>query len=91
MKQQLIKEVYALYKGSLNAKSKWYADDLSDFRALLQTKTVEQLKQQIANMRGIMGLDEQLNRVLSAEEKRMERAGMYDLGKMKPENALDWK
>jgi len=26
---------------------------------------------------------------LSAEEKRMERAGMYDLGKMKPENALD--
>lgn len=68
MKQQLAKQVYDLYKRSLNHKSKWYNNDLADFKALVQTKTVEQLRQQLANMRGIMGLDEQLNRVLAAEK-----------------------
>lgn len=85
----LRKEIIGLHTKTLNPKSKWYAQDLADFRAVLSTKTEAEMRQQLANMRGIAGLDKGLNKILEAEEKRMAKAGMYDLGNMKPENALD--
>ena len=79
----------ALYKKSLNPNSKWYSEDLKTFMQVLSTKSDSQLRQQLANMNGIMGLDAQTNLVIEHEEKRMAKYGMYDLGNMKPENALD--
>lgn len=86
---QLRSEILKVFKLSLNPNSKWYQQDLKDFTSILKTRTEKELQQQLANMRGIVGLDPEVNKLCALEEKRMEKAGMYNLGNMKPENALD--
>ena len=84
-----IKQVIALYKSTLNPKSKWYNDDLNSFIAIAETKTEAQLLQQLANLRAITGNDDRFNKVVEKEEKRMLKAGMFDIGNMQHKNALD--
>ena len=86
---ELIRQIIRLYTASQNAKSKWFAQDLADFKLAISLRTDKELKQQLANLNALAGNDSRFNRICDKEEKRMQRAGMYDLGNMKPKNALD--
>ena len=87
--KSLDSEIIDLFKQSQNPNSKWYNDDVAAFIRVLKTKTTKEKQQQLANMRALAGLDPKFNAAVEKEEKRLVRAGMYDLGNMKPENALD--
>jgi hypothetical protein len=89
MKKQLIAELTNLYKKSLNSSSKFYTQDVADFKKRAETKTEAQLRQQLANMKCIMGMDSKVNKIVNTEVKRMDKAGMFKVGNMKPVNALD--
>lgn len=82
-------QVIQLYKSTLNVNSKWYGSDMQTFISIAETKTEHELLQQLANLRAITGNDARFNKMVEREEKKMLKAGMYDVGNMKPENALD--
>lgn len=88
-KKQLIAELIKLFKGSLKSGSMFYAEDLADFRAGVSKETIPQLEQHLVNMQCLAGQNKNFNRKIDLYEKKLSDAGMYDMKKMKPENALD--
>jgi len=84
-----LNKVIELYKSTLNPSSKWYGSDLFNFISIAENKTEAELSQQLANLRAITGNDAKFNKEVEREEKRMLKAGMFDIGNMKHKNALD--
>lgn len=87
MKTELIKQAIALYKNTLDSKSKFYRDDLRSFTERINNAGIEQIKQSINNMSYMQS--EKSERDFDRETKRLDKAGMFDIGKMKHINALD--
>ena len=85
LKSQLVAE----YKKSLNPNSKWYAEDVRNFTESLEGQTTEKLEQRLSNIICLNGGSASFNRKINKIEKELERGGMYEMGSMRPENALD--
>mgnify|MGYP001768575897 CR=1 FL=1 len=89
MKKQLINQVVASFKKSLNPNSKWYAQDLADFKARVSQLSVKELQEKAERLGAFYNPNSLLNRTANAEIKRMSKGGMFNVGNMKPENCLD--
>ena len=87
MKAKLIKQAIELYKKTLDKKSKWYNDDLANFSSHIKTASLDKINQSINNMSYAQSkkADADFNR----ETRKLEKAGMFNIGNMKVINALD--
>ena len=84
-----IDKVIEAYKETLNPSSKWYEDDLNDFKCRISHKTESELMQQLANILAVSGKDKRVNSIVNNEINRMSRGGMFNVNTMKPINGLD--
>jgi len=84
-----IDKVIEAYKETLNPSSKWYEDDVNDFKRKISHKTEAELQQQLANILAISGKNQKFNSIVNKEINRMNKGGMFNVNAMKPINGLD--
>lgn len=89
MKKQLIDQVVKNFKTTLNSSSKWFIEDLSNFKKGVSEKSVKELEQMISNFNAMNDENSSFNRSIRSEEKRMLKCGMFNVNNMKPFNCLD--
>jgi len=87
---QLKKELANEFRLSLNPNSKFFNADMKCFNARLKDeKDKDKLTTQLGNMKCLNGKSKEFNNKIRFLTKELERAGMFGVGNMKPENALD--
>jgi hypothetical protein len=70
-----------------NKASKWYRGDVQDFKNGVMNVPDSTIDEMYSNA---VALDSPaFEAMVAKEERRMDRAGMYSPGNMKPKNALD--
>lgn len=82
-------EIVSLFKSSLHKDSKFYEQDLADFKRTLAGKSESEAKEQLARLRALSGLDAAFNNTVSKEMDKLDKSGMFSMHNMKPTNALD--
>lgn len=87
MKTKLITEAIKLYKKTLDVNSKWYNEDLKSFTIGVNTSTVEQLQKTVNNLSYLQSKQSDVD--FEIETKKLDKAGMFNIGNLKPINALD--
>jgi len=86
LKTELLKEL----KSTLDSKSKWFNQDVKDFEDRLKLENdTEKLRTQLGNLRCLNGKSKSFNKKLAGFTKELDEAGMFNMGNMKVENALD--
>lgn len=80
----LIRRYKAKYQ---NKKSKWFGQDVQDYSDNLVVQTSVRITELYNQALAFDSLEFEAE--VEAEEKKMDKGGMYDMGNMKPENALD--
>jgi len=86
-REQLISETIKLFIKTLDKKSKWFTQDLNDFSLRLNSASIEQIKSSYNNLSYMNSKQSDID--FDKETKRLEKAGMFNVGNMKPANALD--
>lgn len=76
-----------LLEATLKPKSKWYDQDLAEIIENVRKESPALTLIRIKNMKAMQS--DQFEQEVAKEENKMAKAGLYDIGKMKPENALD--
>ena len=76
-----------LYMASLNPRSKWYDQDLAEFIENVKKESPALSLIRLKNVEALQS--EAFEKEVAKEEAKMAKAGLYDIGKMKPKNALD--
>lgn len=81
------KQAIELFKETLNPSSKFYAEDLQHFINGISLASKDHVRQTVNNLSYARSkkADNDFNR----ETKRMEIAGMFNIGNMHPRNSLD--
>lgn len=87
-RQQLESEAIRLYTQA-NKNSKWFAQDLADFKTYIKTRTATDLQQSVTNMKCLAGENTKFNKEVQRIENQLEKGGMYDIRNMQPRNAID--
>lgn len=87
MKKQLIKTAIELFTKTLDKKSKFYQQDITDFKNRIQSASAQQLEQSINNMSYMASKKSDID--FERETRKLDKAGMFNIGNMKPINALD--
>lgn len=75
------------YKKSLDQDSKFFSQDVKAYRDYIAKMDISDLRQRYANLRYFNS--EHFAAEIDRYEKKLLKAGMFDMGKLKPENALD--
>lgn len=88
-KQQLLKELLEQRKKSLNKNSKWYSQDIADYKENISKLSVKDLESRLEMFNAFSDPKSQFNKMANAEMKLMNKGGMYNIGNMKPTNCLD--
>jgi hypothetical protein len=81
------KELLENYKKTLSKSSKWYNQDIEDFKQNLDKCSKTKLKEMYNNM--IAFNSEEFENKIKEEENKLMKAGMYNITKMQPVNMLD--
>jgi len=85
LKAQLLNE----FKKSLNADSKWFNEDMENFKSRLNGQSENELKRQLGNLVALNGGSAKFNKEVNDHLKELDKAGMFEMGNMSPLNALD--
>ena len=72
-----------------NKKSKWFEEDKKEVLDALSNKTDEQLTSSLNNYNAMLDNKSSLNRDVRRELNKMDKAGLFNIKSMKPENQLD--
>lgn len=83
-KQYLIQNFKARYA---NKSSKWFASDVKDFTSNLNKVSASRLDEMYNNAIAFNSPEFEAN--IAKEEKKMLKAGLFEIGNMKIINALD--
>lgn len=86
---ELDKQLILVYKRTLRPNSKWFAQDLADFRRHISQKTTQEKQRILNNLRNLTEDDSPLAKEVEREIKSLDKAGMYDIRKIGPEHQLD--
>lgn len=89
MRKQLIQQLIEKYKKSLNQKSKWYSEDVKQYKKAISELSVDELNRKLGNISALVDNDSKFNRAVRKEITKLDNAGMYNISGMKPGNALD--
>lgn len=86
LKKELIKE----FRSSLSPGSKFFNEDMQSFSQRLKGENDrDRLIAQLSNLRCLNGKSRSFNNKVERFTNELDAAGMFDMGNMKPENALD--
>ncbi len=88
-RSQLESELIKEFTKSLNPSSRWYKIDIEDFTANIKAWDNNRCMQSLSNMKAMNNPDSKFNRDVDKEIEKMEHAGLFNIGNMKPENCLD--
>ena len=86
-RKQLIAELLAEYRKSLNPSSKWFTQDIQEFKEKVSELRTSEVAERLRNRRAFNS--PAFEKLVAKEEAKLNKAGMYDIGNMRPENALD--
>jgi hypothetical protein len=89
MKSSLISQLVANYKKTLNTSSKWFAQDLADFKANVSRLSVKELEVKLGRLTSLNDENSSFNKKVKKEVSLLNRGGMFDMSKMKAANCLD--
>lgn len=87
MKRQLITTAIQLFTNTLDKRSKFYSQDLADFKTKINSVSFEQLQSSVNNMSYMASKKSDLD--FDRETRKLDKAGMFNIGNMKSINALD--
>ena len=85
----MIIEAVEIYAGTLNPNSKFYNEDLQNFKRGISAKSEEEIKLHIDRLIQFSNPKSQFNLSADKEVRKMDKGGMYDVNRLKPINALD--
>ena len=74
-------------KNRLNKNSKWYNDDVADFKSNLNKCSDSRIKEMYSN--SIAFDSKSFEKFVEKEERKLLKAGMYNMSNLKPQNCLD--
>lgn len=83
----LQQERVRLFKNSLNKSSKWYAQDLQDFIDNVSKEKPSKSTEVLGRVKAMNS--KEFESQVAKEERKMERAGLFEMSNMRPINALD--
>lgn len=83
MKATLVKN----YISGLNKSSKWYEQDIADYKCNIDNISNAKLKEMYDN--SIAFNSKSFEKIVAREESKLLKAGMFDINKLKPQNSLD--
>jgi hypothetical protein len=87
---ELKKELANEFRLSLNPNSKFFNADIKSFNDRLKDeKDEDKLITQLGNLRCLNGKSRLFNKMIKELTKELDKGGMFDIGKIKPINALD--
>lgn len=86
-KSQMIETLVRNFKKSQNPNSKWYASDVKDFTMNVSKLSLKELEYRYNN--SVAFNSKSFDKMVEKEETKLLKAGMYNVNKMKPINALD--
>ena len=83
MKKALISN----HQSKLNKDSKWYHEDVADFKNNLNKVSDSRVKEMYRNM--VAFNSPSFEKWVEQEEGKMLKAGLFDMKNLKPQNCLD--
>jgi hypothetical protein len=83
-KAQAAARLVRAYKKTLNPKCKYIKEYVQDYKKHVQKYSLTELKQQYEKWYG-----KATEKAVQREIKKMDKAGMFDIKKMKPSDALN--
>jgi hypothetical protein len=89
MKNSLITQLVATFKRTLNPSSKWFNQDVADFKANVSRLSVKELENKLGRFTALNDEKSSFNKSVKKEVKLMEREGMFNVSNIKPNNCLD--
>lgn len=89
MKSSLVNQLVANFKKTLNPSSKWFAQDVADFKANVSRLSVKELEQKLGRFTALNDEKSTFNKTVKAEVKLMDKSGLFNVSSMKLENCLD--
>lgn len=87
MKKKLIETAIELFSKTLDKKSKFYEQDIADFTQRIKYASLQQIQQSVNNMTYMASKKSDVD--FDRETKKLDKAGMFNIGNMKAINALD--
>ncbi len=85
----LIRVALREFEQTLSIASKWYDEDLANFKKGIALKTDQELETTVSRLRCLNGKNPSFNGMIAKELAFLEQGGMFDLNNAKPENCLD--
>ena len=89
MKNSLVNQLVANYKKTLNPSSKWFTQDVADFKTNISRLSVKELEQKLGRISQYVNDNSFLSKQVNKEIKNMDKAGMFNINKMKAANCMD--
>ena len=89
MKNSLVNQLVANFKKTLNPSSKWFAQDVADFKANVLRLSVKELEQKLGRFAALNDEKSTLNKVVRKEVKLMDKSGLFNVSNMKLANCMD--
>ena len=83
MKKALINN----HQSKLNKNSKWYQEDVADFKSNINKVSDSRIKEMYRNM--VAFNSKSFEKWVAQEEGKMKKAGLFDMKNLKPQNCLD--
>lgn len=87
IKSEMIRDMMRNWERSNNPDSRFYNDDRTSYFRYISALDMKTLREKHSN--SIALHSERFERMIERETNKMDRAGMFNVRNMKPENALD--
>lgn len=87
MKSQLITEAIQAFKLTLNPESKFYNQDIIEFKNAISKKSAQDIKDHINRLKSYSSkyFEKKVNKELS----KLDKQGMFNIKNFSPDNCLD--
>ena len=89
MKTSLVNQLVANFKRTLNPSSKWFAQDVADFKANVSRLSVKELEQKLGRFNAMNDEKSTFNKAVKKEVRLMDKSGLFNVSNMKPANCMD--
>lgn len=76
------------FEKTLDVNSKWYLQDLADFKKRAAYSDLKKLPQQLANLQALNNSKSSFTKTVNKEIKKLDAAGMFIAENLNPKNAL---
>jgi hypothetical protein len=76
-------------KGYLNRNSRWFRSDVEDYTKEIKKLSIKQLNENLNRWNALHDPNSEFNQFNKRYKNKLLKAGMFNMGNMKPVNCLD--